>query len=113
MKQFLVPALLLALVGAAAAMAAGSAPAVATSEPAAECHAFTALSGVCPFSGGSHCDAEKGAVECTPEMAAKCPMGDMSEECKKRCEEKQTPDCCKKSIDCEKCEKHETPVEKP
>jgi len=112
MKQFLVPALLLALVGTAAAIGAGSVPAAPTSAPA-ECHAMTGMSGECPFSGGAHCDALKGGVECPPEMAKDCPMGEMSEECKKRCAEKQTPECCKKDLDCEKCEKHETPGEKP
>jgi len=112
MKQFLVPALLLALVGTAAAIGAGSVPVAAT--PAhGECHAMSGMSGECPFSGGAHCDAMKGGIECTPEMAEKCPMGGMSDECKKQCEESQDLDCCKKKVDCEKCEKHEAPVEKP
>jgi hypothetical protein len=113
MKQFFVPALLLAFVGAAAAIAAGSAqsPAPVAADPAPDrCPVFGGTSGACPFSAAGHGAAD---AECTKGAAEECPMSADCQECEKRCEDPQAPECCQKKLACDKCKKHEEPAQKP
>jgi hypothetical protein len=108
MKQFLVPALLLSLVGVAAAIASGSAPSPASSG-AGECHkAAPGLS--CPMSSGE-CDKVMGAEHCAEAAAKHCAEAVGKSECAEECEDAPAVEECKKKMEC--CPKSSEPVEKP
>lgn len=107
MKQFLVPALLLVLVGVSAAIAAGrppvAAPASSESHGALVCPTMSGSHGISV--GGDH-GALGGASHCPSMGSESCPSASESqpaaatEECVKKCEEFQEPECCKKKHEC-------------
>jgi hypothetical protein len=98
MKQLLVPALLLLFVGAAAAGAASTRPAVVTCPPTPTCPYMDER---CVESG-----AARGA----------CPAAAQDDSTQK-CEDEPQMDCCKKKMECGQCKKNEpkteTPAERP
>lgn len=111
MKTFLVPALLLGLVGVAAAIASGSAP---SASGAAECHkAAMGGKGVCPMTA-SECEDVMGGG-CPESAAERCAEAAKERDCAEKCEGEQGPDCCKKKkeMECGECPKTAEPVEKP
>ena len=117
MKQFLVPALLLALVGVSAAIAAGSCPATVAA-PASE-HCATGMSAlVCPVSGGNApASCPSMGSECHEAGAMACPTGEAKKDCGEcdepmekdcgECDEPMQKDCVKKKMDCSKSPKPE------
>ena len=91
MKQFLVPAFLLVLVGVSAALAAGSRPQAATVSASSHCKMGTPEL-ACPMSGGRAMGA------CHEAASEACPNG----EAKPECDEAEEPACCKRKAQCEK-----------
>ena len=92
MKQFLVPALLLAFVATTAVVAAGSAAPPASQHPS---RAFCPPTAQCPYSDERCLSADHGAA---------CPAAaqEAADECK-RCSAKPDAECCRRKLGCPDC----------
>lgn len=112
MKKFLVPALLLGLVGVAAALAAGSAPSFPSAD---DCHkSLMGASDSCPMTSNgtsNECNEVKNGGECAAGTAEPCAEPAEKADCRTKCEDKQEVEPCTKKLEC--CPKPVAPAEKP
>lgn len=113
MQKFLVPALLLGLVGIAAALGASSSPATAPAG-APECHqAAMKTPASCPMTAGE-CDKIMDEKACADMAGDHCAAPADKSDCATKCEEKQEVEACKtKKMECGDCPTQNAPVEKP